>query len=84
MLNRNHAAGRIQNEVARAVQAVRSRLKDMDAIRAVELDLTASREYLEHAARMAMAALLLVLPLPAPSWVCAVGTTVRAPLLVGR
>ena len=54
------AAGRIQSDLGRAAQSVRGRLKDLDAIRLAEQELSVSADYLEHTARMGMAALLLV------------------------
>ena len=53
-------AGRISGENARALQSIRSRLKDLDGMRVAEQELGLSFDYLEHAARMGMAALMLV------------------------
>lgn len=53
-------AGPIRIEQGRAQQAARNRLKDVDAIRAVDADLSTAAEHLEHVARISMSALLLV------------------------
>lgn len=46
-------------ENGRALQSIRGRLKDLDGMRVAEQELGLSFDYLEHAARMGMAALML-------------------------
>ena len=53
-------AGGYRTEVQRGIVAAVGRVKEGDAQRALETELSASLELLEHAAHSAMAALLLV------------------------